>query len=478
MQNRTFYIFLLFCIANFVWIFWLVNDYQQSKSHQLEMVKKQIEQEMHRAARQIDKTFNQLSTIANDLADELSTGKLPRSQIKARLESIIEKTPFLFGIGVAYIPYLNNQQIQRQSPYYISRQSPEQTEPKEFIELFTAPCFYTDPKTQHQILKCVVFVDYSLNDIKKLMSTLHLGASGYEFILSKQGNFVNHPISDYVENHKTLFEIAALNNDTSLKTLGKRAINGESGILEYTDKKTQRAGFLFYQPIPATGWTLCAVAIKTDILANTDTLQKVELSLWLIVFLVLLSTLFFRVAQGESQQVWKVAIFASVLLLAEIILVWYWIQTAPCCHETEKNIIVNETNLHKFLSSHTQSQDPPVLIPTGMMINDIDFLAKNQVLLKGYIWQTYHDNLHRNISRGFLLPQAHSIKILESYRHKDNQTETIGWFFEAKMNQPFDDSNYPFDTREINLLIHHKSYLEQIVTLIPYLEAYVKINPF
>jgi hypothetical protein len=516
-QNRTFYILLLFCIASFVWLVWLVNDYQQTQTQTVKMAKQQVEQDMHHIVRQIDKTFNQLSIMANNLADELSSGQLPRSQIRTRLESIIEKTPSLFGIGVLYLPYSNNPQIQRQSPYYISRQTTENMEPKEWIELFTVPCFSLDPATQRQTLKCIVFVDYLLNDIKKLINTLHLGASGYGFILSKQGNFVSHPIPEYVETHKTLFEVAALDNDKILTILGKRAINGKNGILDYTEKKTGRAAFLFHQSIPTIGWTLGAVAIQTEILAKTDTLQKVELSLWLIVFLVLLSTLLFRVAQGESENIWKVAALASALLLAEVILVWYWIQTIPCCHE--KNIIVNKANLHKFLSSHTHkgnlgnrdeksqtlpdkkeefptfpaslggglkdfiwkspsSKKTPFLVPTGMMINDIDFLAKNQVLLKGYIWQTYHDNQHQGISRGFLLPQAHSVNILESYRHKENQTETIGWFFEAKIAQPYDLTNYPYDIREINLLIHHKYYLEQNVILVPDLAAYVKINPY
>jgi hypothetical protein len=460
-------------------VLFLWYDYDKASSPIEQAAQNRVTEETRLVVQQIDAVLAKLLSVARQLADDLSTGNLPRSQIHSRLEEAMEKTLFLYGIGVAYIPYANNPHQRRQSPYYLNRSKSLQTQ--DLLQQLTVPCRF--PSTPNKISNCVVFIDYSLNDIQAMMSTLDLGKTGYGFILSKQGVFISHPIPEYVKDRKTIFNIAALKDDKALNRLGKRAINGENGVIEYIDDITGQSSWIFYQPIPATGWTMCTVVIKDEILGNTNDFRQknIWLSLWLIVFLVFFSALLFRADIGDSHRLWAVASLASVLLVVGIGFIWYLAQAASFREGAGSATMVDKAGLHQFLSANAKQRllsqkKPPIYVPTGIVIESIEFLGASNVILTGHIWQKYDDDLHKGISRDFILPEVQSPSIIEAYRHKENKTEVIGWSFEGTVHQPHDYSNYPLDRRKINLLIQHKDFDKNVI-LTPDLKAYKWVNP-
>ncbi|MEN8215653.1 MAG: cache domain-containing protein [Pseudomonadota bacterium] len=435
------------------------------QDNQVQATKDQLMQKTRLAVQQIDEVLSQLSSTVHSLADEIGSGKLQRSQILERLEKTMDKTPQMFGMGVAYIPYLNDPQTRRHSPYYT--QGSSQTEDQDLLQVFTAPCSYNDPTIQYKMSKCLVFVDYSRQDIKALMNTLDLGKTGYGFILSKQGVFLAHPIEEYVKSQKTIFNIADIHNDNALKRLGERAINNESGVMEYINPMTGQTYWIFYQPIPTTGWVMGTVVIKDEVLGQTleDLRHKqIWICVWIIICLLFFFALLFRA------ECWLVVFSSSLLLLISIGFIWYLAQTAP--FRSEAAIIVDKANLNQFLSTKP-FEEPPLFIPTGVLIESIEFSGEH-VNLTGQIWQKYDDDFPSTISRSFVLPDGESIKIKEVYRRQENQKEVIGWYFEGTVHQQFDTSKYPLDRREINLLIRHN---DKNVILTPDLEAYQWINP-
>lgn len=135
----------------------LLYNYIHEQNHQVEATQQAVMQKMRVVKLQIDKMLRELSAIAHVMADDLSTGKLHRTQIMERLEKNLEKTPYRYGMGVAYIPYVNTPEMRRRSPYYL-KSFQNQEEPQ---LQFTVPCFYREPTTQILLQKCVVFVDYS-----------------------------------------------------------------------------------------------------------------------------------------------------------------------------------------------------------------------------------------------------------------------------------------------------------------------------
>jgi hypothetical protein len=209
--------------------------------------------------------------------------------------------------------------------------------------------------------------------------------------------------------------------------------------------------------------------------------QQIGIVLCLIVFLVFFSALFFRADKGDSYRLWMVVFSASVLLLIGLGVVWFFAQQT--LFEDKGTIIADKASLHHFLSANSkQSVSPkasPNEVPTGVFIESITFSNDNNdnsANLTGHIWQKYHDDTHKGIARGFILPQSSTMKIVEAYRHKENKTEMIGWFFEGSVPQQFDLSKYPLDKREISLLIHHKD-IDKNIHLVPDLEAYTRFKP-
>ncbi len=447
-QKLAFKILSLFYGAILLLVLFLVYNYMQD--NQLEVAKDRVMQETLMAAQQIDKTLAELSAIAHTIADDLDSGKLPRSQIVGRLQKTMEKTPHLFGIGVAYIPYVNEPQERRRSPYYINRSF--QTE---IQEILIPSC------SQNNIPNCVVFLEYSLKNIKTLISTLDLGQTGYGFILSKQGIFINHPLEEYVKNRQTVFNLADNWNDLAVKRLGEQVIEGKSGVIDY--EVGGQASWIFYQAIPATGWVMGAIVIKSEILAQIlEQLQhkQIWLCIWLIIFLILSVALLFRVYQGDH--LWTLALSSAVFFLVGIGFVWYT-TTSPYSDA----IMVDKAGLHKFVSTMPHQK---TFVPTKVFIESVEFSEDNKTLLTGQIRQKYDTG----INRGFILPDAESIQITEVSRYTQNQKEVVTWNFKGTMRQQFDHSKYPFDKIKINLLINH---VNKNVILIPDLEAYQWINP-
>lgn len=476
MKKRAFKILLFFSGLSLLLVFFMLyhNTHEKNQIEQATQIR--IKQVTRNAVEQIDTMLSQVLSIANALANDLGSGKLSRTQIIVQLEKYMEITPHLFGIGVAYVPYINNLQQRRQSPYYINRQGSLPSEKPESLQHFTVPCSDT-----RKMPTCVVFIEYTLDEIQSLIKTLRFGQTGYSFILSKQGFFISHPIDKYVKEHKTIFAIAELQNDILLKKLGERAFNKESGMIDYKNNKTGQSAWLFYQPIPSTGWLIGTLVLKNEMLTQTIALpyQQIKIGFGFIVFIVCLLALLLRADEGNS--LWVVMYSASMLLLISLGLVWWFLVQSVSLPKGDKGtIIVDQAGLQQFLFANRQqnvSQASPNYIPTGVSIESIKFSDDNHVILSGHIWQKYHDEIHKGIARGFILPEAgFPMKITDAYRDRVDQTEVIGWFFEGAMRLQFDYSNYPLDARKISLLIHHPE-IEKNVYLIPDIEAYKSTNP-
>ncbi len=472
-QERAFKILLLFFCVSLLLVSILVYNYVHEKNQIEQTAQNRVKQITLDTMAQIDKRLDQLSSIANALANDLRTGKLLQSQIINKLEKTMEVTPHLFGIGVAYIPYINNPQERRQSHYYINKKGSLQIEEENPIQLFLTPCSYNDLTKYGRMPTCVVFIEYSLNDIKSLMKNIDVGKTGYGFILSKEGVFLNHPLEKYVKDRETIFEQAELRNG-ALKRLGEH-----SGVIDYVDERTGQSAWIFYQPIPTTGWIMGTLVVKNEILPKTTELEHklIKIGLWfLAALIVFFLALLFRAYEGERFRLWIVVLSASALLLVSLEFVWSLVQTSPKGNEgriVEGTIIVDKAGLHQLISSNSPSKASPNYVPTRVSIESIKF-AEQKAIIKGHIWQKYPDDIHKEITRGFILPDVLSPTITEESRHKENKTEEIKWFFEGPLRQQFDNSKYPLDKREISLLIRH---VDKNVYLIPDLEAYNSLKP-
>ena len=420
--------------------------------------------------------------------------------------------PEVFGIGVAYEPQAYDSEDGLYAPYYVKRQGELQLIQLEDIYDYTKPQhdwyhipltegpvwqepyfeqasdtmlaeyttpFYRAEPTGQQIPAGVVRINYSLEYVKELIDLLELEETGYGFILSKKGAFIYHPNGEYVEGGKTIFDLAKELNDENLAIMGEQAINGESGDIEITDQVTGQSSWVFYEPLPSAGWSMGVVFVKNETVSRTETLRRqlIWIGMGSLAFLVFLSMLLFRAYGGGTGGLWRVAVLSAFLFIIEIGFVWYLTLTAVHQGEDDGAVIADHAAMGKYLLSNAGSRrELMVYIPTGVLVQSIEFSDPNEVSLTGYIWQKYYDGAHDDVSRDFVMPGAVKLAVTEAYHRKEGGVEVIGWHFQGTLRQRFDFSTYPIDRRKVRIQLWHADF-DRNVILIPDLDSYEVVNP-
>ena len=203
-QKLIFKTLLLLCGISFLVVLLLVYNHLHDKNQIVQEAKNHAKREAVRAAKQIDNDLRKLVPLAQSLADDLSSGKLKKEQLVDRLKSTVEMNPYIFGFGVAYVPYAYDANVRLYAPYYVKRHEKLQlvqvedfydyTEPQHdwyhlpladgpcwqepyfgeasasLLAEFTTPFYRIDASSQERIPAGVVYIDYSLNDVNNVNS--------------------------------------------------------------------------------------------------------------------------------------------------------------------------------------------------------------------------------------------------------------------------------------------------------------------
>ena len=115
--------------------------------------------------------------------------------------------------------------------------------------------------------------------------------------------------------------------------------------------------------------------------------------------------------------------------------------------KADKNTAPEANDFTKLLAYRYKDKN---YVPTGIIINDMQFNPHDQIEFVGFIWQRYFDGIHDSVDRGFILPQAtHKTTITEIGRTKHEKAETIMWQVQAQLNQNLSYSAFPFDIKNI-----------------------------
>ncbi len=309
-------------------------------------------------------------------------------------------------------------------------------------------------------------------------------------MISQKGALLVHPVERNIRSRKTIFDLANDRNNPQLETVAEKAIKGESVGIEFVDEITGQSSWLFLEPIALNGWSMGVVFIKDEIAIDNKTLRRklIWLSLGVVSFLFFLSILIFRTYNGSVKSLWALSSTTSLLFVIEIACVWS-LAILERNYKNDRNLLVSEASIDNFLISQNRlaqevGQKPPLLVPTGLFIQSLDFTSANDVFITGYIWQKYYDGIHDELSRGFILPEsitANDFDVTEAYRHQGKNYEVIGWYFEASLRQQFDFSKYPFDFKDVWIRIWHQDFnrldLNRQVILVPDIESYEVVNP-
>ena len=186
------------------------------------------------------------------------------------------------------------------------------------------------------------------------------------------------------------------------------------------------------------------------------------------------------VPRRTRRRLWILSALVSLACLAVLVGTWVRVYTAPPAPDPADTVVTSPDEAKRYLEALVPApgpgSEPPVLIPTGLYIESVQFKGPYNVQVSGYIWQRYADDLPQGIDKGFAMPEAEYARVEEVYRAQQGDEELISWSFKATLREEFDYDRYPLDRQQIWILLWHTDFGRNVY-LEPDLGAYTSLDP-
>jgi hypothetical protein len=496
-----------------------IGDYFNQTNLAVQQAQDSTRRNMTKIIQKMDNHFAKVMRIVNQYAVEFDNHKYSSEKIRQIEDDVLRQNPDFFGFCIAYEPYQYDQGKRLFAPYAcrnrngsISRMQVEDVydytqKNTAGLEWYVKPMLYgagwsepyygpaagsfmVDYSAPFYGLtaggkkpKGIITIDYSLNEVKQLTQSLGLEGNRYAFILSQNGVYISHPNEEYVEGRRNIFDEPGLVKNQQIRAQIKNALAGKSELIEFQNQVTGQDSWLFLEPLPASKYVMGAVFIKSSVTNHRDYTRRkfILISLLLLTGAFLLLAILFRSYELSSRSLWLTAIALTVLLIMEILTIWFITVKYNNYYRPNAIKIVDHSVLNHFLNAHREKskelhEEPPVFIRTGVFVQSLDFEGANNVKMTGYIWQQFDQSIPASVSQGIILPEAVEAAIEEAYRRENKGVLTIGWRFETVLRQSFEYHKYPFDNKDVWLRIWPKDF-DRNVILIPDLINYQTIDP-
>lgn len=475
-------------------------------------------QEAVNAAGKISTEMNRFVPLIEHLADELSSGTLIYTGLMKRMEDMMRKHPRLFAIGAAFEPFAYDHGRRLYGPYLMRkgeevarlqvedfydytesqykwysdpiRKGPGWDEPVwgeasgALMATYSAPFYRTDGQGG-KVPAGLVYFSFSIELINRWVRELYLGKTGWGIAFSKEGVLLAHPIEETLQKRYNVHEYAEETGDQVLKAAAGKMSDGKSGSFPFLSPETGLEVLIFYEPIKGPGWSMGVVLVKEEIPSN-DLLFRRKIIRLLILSIFSLMCLAVRLSAGFYKNqphvtLWCLVAFLSLLLTAGIDVIRHLTFVPLNRHNAGTTMITDRNGLNVFLGGvkedkNAQHREPPIFVPAGIFVQSIEFTSPSNLFLKGFMWQKITDELHSDLTEGFVMPDGTGIQLSEAFRRKEGNVETVGWDFEVTLRQDMDYSRFPFDHDTVWIRLWHKDF-DRNVMLVPDLEAYSLMNP-
>jgi hypothetical protein len=332
----------------------------------------------------------------------------------------------------------------------------------------------------------VAHITISTNWVREQVGDLVLGETGYGVVLSQSARFLVHPVETFLRDGISVFQLAEMANDESVRAVAEDATSGRRGFIERDNLVTGQSSWFFYEPIPEAGWSMAVIRIKDEVLSFDQSFRRrvIWTSLCAILGLISLGGWFtagvYR-KRPEAGVLWGLVIFSSIVLLAGMLVIRYVVFQQTGDEEEDSVRIVDQAGLEAFLGSREELLQarhgvPAAQIPTGIFLQSAKFVGASELEVTGYVWQKFTAEMAAGVPRGVTLPGAVQSSFEEAYRHQEGDVETIGWYFRATLRQNLDVSRYPFDHGTVSVRLWSQDF-DLAVILVPDLVSYALLNP-
>ena len=287
------------------------------------MIEKNVEENARNlvmaTVNRIEIVLRSVQKVPENLAYFMEQGSCDKEELLRLLREVVENNSEIYGSTVAFEPYAFDRKSLYFAPYFFrcdvsvkftnlgnesyryfsmdwyqipkELQRPDWSEPyydegggNILMATYSMPFFKrVGGKRQFE---GIVTADINLEWLQEVVSSIKVLQTGYGFLISKNGTLVTHPEKDLVMN-ETLFGVAEARGDDHLREIGRKMIKGETGFVPFKSIVRQRPCWMYYTPIPSSGWSLAVLFPQDEFTADIVRLNRTVIVLGIAGLLLL-----------------------------------------------------------------------------------------------------------------------------------------------------------------------------------------------
>jgi len=119
----------------------------------------------------------------------------------------------------------------------------------------------------------VVAVDIPLMWLQDLVSAVKIHQHDYAFLISPNGTFLTHPDKQLII-RESIFSAAQDSKDPVLLRIGQEMLKGCTGFVPMKDFFSGKKSWMYYAPLPSTGWSMGVVFPEDGLLTDLTALNR------------------------------------------------------------------------------------------------------------------------------------------------------------------------------------------------------------
>jgi class 3 adenylate cyclase/HAMP domain-containing protein len=285
----------------------LVYNYRTSKQMVLHEVAQNARDLTRATAYKIEIILRGVEKVPLNLAAVMSDFSFPKSELLRLIKQSVETNPEIYGVAVAYEKHAFDQKKEYFCPYYYRKGGRITYDPTSegdnkyqywFWDWYQIPKELNRPMWSEpyfdegsgNIIMCsfavpffrnlngkrefqgVVDADISLMWLEQVVAAAKISKSGYAFLISPTGVFVTHPDPRLIM-RQSLFGIAEAQHDNRLRQIGRDMIRGGEALVPIADFMSGKKSWLYYAPLPSTGWSLGVIFPEDELYAPIKALH-------------------------------------------------------------------------------------------------------------------------------------------------------------------------------------------------------------
>jgi hypothetical protein len=520
------------------------SEYERDRAVALQGVARQQAKD---AADTIDRLLVDVQDAGNNLLERLNSGEVSSANAQVATKALLEKFPNLWGVGITYdrrlpnVPAEPNVYTTRPGgvikPGKITYNYEDPADPrghwwrraidvgstwvppylggttKKMVAVYTGRFFGPGAPADGRPAGAII-ISIQLDTINRSVVWSELGSSGYGFVLSRSGSYLEHPSRGvdgvFVSHPRKAYwrgadapsfsGVAARNgNGTAVAILGEEGA-APGSVIDYQDELTGKDAWLFHERIPSADWVLGFVVIRDVVIAGDRTLFHYGIGIGMAAIngLTCLLIAFAALVLRRNARIWVITTVLTVTPLFGIGMIWRMVLadnwSAPPPGTAAMSSVDGATGdagdgrmsrysdsieaYEKYVASVSGDLRPTTVL-AGMFVQ---WAGPNELLgeawkVTGVVWQRYANGVPEGGEPGFVFPDAVDEPVFDPiYDVQDGDTRTLGWRFTVSVQPQRQLGKFPLDEMDLTIRMAHRE-VDRPIVLLPDVGEYDLVVP-